>query len=135
MIAVMSSDGDTNVVLRGVTHGAVDFLIKPVRTEELRNVWQHVLRRRKELVRGHAVSSAVAFPSFGPRPGIPPGRARSITKAHVPVITPFLSFGGLEGGDVRHGLVCRVMFSSWSLVETRYAREAVLLRPCVAVDR
>lgn len=44
--AVMSSVGDTNVVLRGVTHGAVDFLIKPVRIEELRNVWQHVVRRR-----------------------------------------------------------------------------------------
>ena len=44
--AVMSSNGDTNVVLRGVTHGAVDFLIKPVRVEELRNVWQHVVRRR-----------------------------------------------------------------------------------------
>jgi SHAQKYF class myb-like DNA-binding protein len=43
---VMSSDGDTGVVLRGVTHGAVDFLIKPVRVEELRNVWQHVIRRR-----------------------------------------------------------------------------------------
>ena len=42
----MSSNGDTNVVLRGVTHGAVDFLIKPVRVEELRNVWQHVVRRR-----------------------------------------------------------------------------------------
>jgi SHAQKYF class myb-like DNA-binding protein len=42
----MSSNGDTGVVLRGVTHGAVDFLIKPVRIEELRNVWQHVVRRR-----------------------------------------------------------------------------------------
>jgi len=35
-------------VLRGVTHGAVDYLIKPVRIEELRNVWQHVARRRIE---------------------------------------------------------------------------------------
>lgn len=42
----MSSNGDTSVVLRGVTHGAVDFLIKPVRVEELRNVWQHVVRRK-----------------------------------------------------------------------------------------
>ena len=42
----MSSDSDTGVVLRGVTHGAVDFLIKPVRIEELKNVWQHVVRRR-----------------------------------------------------------------------------------------
>ena len=30
----MSSNGETGVVLRGVTHGAVDFLIKPVRVEE-----------------------------------------------------------------------------------------------------
>lgn len=45
-VIMMSSDGDTSVVLRGVTHGAVDFLIKPVRIEELRNVWQHVIRRK-----------------------------------------------------------------------------------------
>lgn len=49
--AVMSSNGETNVVLRGVTHGAVDFLIKPVRVEELRNVWQHVVRRKRDQVR------------------------------------------------------------------------------------
>jgi hypothetical protein len=49
--AVMSSNGETGTVLRGVTHGAVDFLIKPVRIEELRNMWQHVLRRRKDVVR------------------------------------------------------------------------------------
>jgi two-component response regulator (ARR-B family) len=46
----MSSNGETNVVLRGVTHGAVDFLIKPVRVEELRNVWQHVVRRKRDQV-------------------------------------------------------------------------------------
>ena len=45
-VIMMSSDGDANVVLRGVTHGAVDFLIMPLRIEELRNVWQHVIRRR-----------------------------------------------------------------------------------------
>lgn len=39
------------MVLRGVTHGAVDFLIKPVRLEELRNAWQHVVRRKRERVR------------------------------------------------------------------------------------
>ena len=49
--AVMSSNGETNVVLQGVTHGAVDFLIKPVRIEELRNVWQHVVRRKRGQVR------------------------------------------------------------------------------------
>lgn len=44
--AVMSYDGDTHTVLKGVTHGAVDFLIKPVRMEELSNMWQHVVRKR-----------------------------------------------------------------------------------------
>lgn len=53
--AVMSSNGETRLVLRGVTHGAVDFLIKPVRIEELRNVWQHVVRRK----RSHEVRSCI----------------------------------------------------------------------------
>lgn len=45
-LTVMSSNGETATVLRGVTSGAVDFLIKPVRIEELRNLWQHVMRKR-----------------------------------------------------------------------------------------
>ncbi len=44
---VISADGDTAVVYRGITHGAVDFLIKPVRIEELKNIWQHVVRRKR----------------------------------------------------------------------------------------
>ena len=55
----MSSNGETSVVLRGVTHGAVDFLIKPVRVEELRNVWQHVVRRRKDKVTGLHVGRVI----------------------------------------------------------------------------
>lgn len=45
--AVMSSNGEHTTVMRGVTHGACDFLIKPVRIEELRNIWQHVIRRSR----------------------------------------------------------------------------------------
>ncbi|KXZ42538.1 hypothetical protein GPECTOR_137g645 [Gonium pectorale] len=47
-VIMMSSNGDTSNVLRGVTHGACDYLIKPVRLEELRNLWQHVVRRRRQ---------------------------------------------------------------------------------------
>ncbi|CAI5940849.1 unnamed protein product [Closterium sp. NIES-64] len=39
---VMSANGETSVVMKGITHGAVDYLLKPVRIEELRNIWQHV---------------------------------------------------------------------------------------------
>ncbi|KAJ6321282.1 hypothetical protein OIU77_011386 [Salix suchowensis] len=30
-----------------VTHGACDYLIKPIRIEALKNIWQHVVRKRK----------------------------------------------------------------------------------------
>lgn len=33
--------------MKGVTHGACDYLLKPVRIEELKNIWQHVVRRKK----------------------------------------------------------------------------------------
>ena len=33
--------------MKGITHGACDYLLKPVRIEELKNIWQHVIRRRK----------------------------------------------------------------------------------------
>jgi DNA-binding NtrC family response regulator len=45
--AVMSANDDHSTVMRGVTHGACDFLIKPVRIEELKNIWQHVVRRSR----------------------------------------------------------------------------------------
>lgn len=43
----MSADDSKNVVMKGVTHGACDYLIKPVRMEALKNIWQHVVRKKK----------------------------------------------------------------------------------------
>lgn len=43
----MSADDGKNVVMKGVTHGACDYLIKPVRMEALKNIWQHVVRKKK----------------------------------------------------------------------------------------
>jgi len=43
----MSADDGKSVVMKGVTHGACDYLIKPVRIEALKNIWQHVIRKRK----------------------------------------------------------------------------------------
>ncbi|KAK6790755.1 hypothetical protein RDI58_009836 [Solanum bulbocastanum] len=45
-VIMMSGDGRTNLVMRGVQHGACDYLIKPIRDEELKNIWQHVVRKR-----------------------------------------------------------------------------------------
>lgn len=42
----MSVDGETSRVMKGVQHGACDYLLKPIRMKELRNIWQHVLRKK-----------------------------------------------------------------------------------------
>ncbi|KAL6990034.1 hypothetical protein U1Q18_015785 [Sarracenia purpurea var. burkii] len=47
-VIMMSADDSKNVVMKGVTHGACDYLIKPVRIEALKNIWQHVVRKRKQ---------------------------------------------------------------------------------------
>ncbi|KAH6785929.1 hypothetical protein C2S51_038384 [Perilla frutescens var. frutescens] len=46
-VIMMSADDSKNVVMKGVTHGACDYLIKPVRMEALKNIWQHVVRKKK----------------------------------------------------------------------------------------
>ncbi|XP_059637798.1 two-component response regulator ARR12-like [Cornus florida] len=46
-VIMLSAYSDTKLVMKGITHGACDYLVKPVRIEELRNIWQHVIRRKK----------------------------------------------------------------------------------------
>ncbi|KAJ6890878.1 hypothetical protein NC651_024398 [Populus alba x Populus x berolinensis] len=45
-VIMMSADGRTSAVMRGISHGACDYLIKPIREEELKNIWQHVIRKK-----------------------------------------------------------------------------------------
>lgn len=46
MLTVLSANSDPKLVMKGITHGACDYLVKPVRLEELRNIWQHVIRKK-----------------------------------------------------------------------------------------
>lgn len=46
-VIMLSENGETKTVMKGITHGACDYLLKPVRYEELKNIWQHVIRKRK----------------------------------------------------------------------------------------
>lgn len=50
-ITVMSVDGETSRVMKGVQHGACDYLLKPIRMKELKIIWQHVLRKKLQEVR------------------------------------------------------------------------------------
>ncbi|XP_077216340.1 two-component response regulator ARR12-like [Tasmannia lanceolata] len=47
-VIMLSANSDTKAVMKGITHGACDYLLKPVRIEELKNIWQHVIRRKVE---------------------------------------------------------------------------------------
>lgn len=46
LFLVLSGYGDRERVMKGVIYGACDFLTKPVRIQELQNIWQHVVRRK-----------------------------------------------------------------------------------------
>lgn len=46
-VIMMSADAETSAVMKGINHGACDYLLKPVRIEELMNIWQHVVRKKR----------------------------------------------------------------------------------------
>jgi two-component response regulator (ARR-B family) len=46
-VIMLSANSDPKLVMKGITHGACDYLLKPIRIEELRNIWQHVVRKKK----------------------------------------------------------------------------------------
>ncbi|KAL4303191.1 hypothetical protein GQ457_10G026350 [Hibiscus cannabinus] len=50
-VIMMSVDGEIRRVMKGVQHGACDYLLKPIRMKELRNIWQHVFRKKIHEVR------------------------------------------------------------------------------------
>lgn len=52
----MSSYDSLDIVFRCLSKGAADYLVKPVRKNELRNLWQHVWRKC------HSVSAVASFP-------------------------------------------------------------------------
>ncbi|XP_060203797.1 two-component response regulator-like APRR9 isoform X1 [Lycium barbarum] len=50
-VIMMSSKDSISTVLKCMVKGASDFLIKPIRKNELRNLWQHVWRRKTQNAR------------------------------------------------------------------------------------
>ncbi|TXG57060.1 hypothetical protein EZV62_018373 [Acer yangbiense] len=50
-VIMMSADARVCAVMKGIRHGACDYLIKPIREEELKNIWQHVVRRKRNEIK------------------------------------------------------------------------------------
>ncbi|CAM6022932.1 unnamed protein product [Sphagnum balticum] len=53
---VVPADRETSIVMKGITCGACNYLLKPVRIEELRNIWQHVVRKLRREPKEHSGS-------------------------------------------------------------------------------
>ncbi|CAN4125226.1 unnamed protein product [Withania somnifera] len=58
-VIMMSSKDSISTVLKCMVKGASDFLIKPVRKNELRNLWQHVWRRKNQTAPKRAENKVV----------------------------------------------------------------------------
>lgn len=58
-VIMMSSKDSISTVLKCMVKGASDFLVKPVRKNELRNLWQHVWRRKTQSARSHPENKVI----------------------------------------------------------------------------
>ncbi|KAJ8437322.1 hypothetical protein Cgig2_015053 [Carnegiea gigantea] len=56
-VIMLSAYGETKLVMTGIKYGACDYLLKPVRIQELQNIWQHVVRRNKSIMLRRPASS------------------------------------------------------------------------------
>ncbi|XP_074319937.1 two-component response regulator-like APRR9 [Silene latifolia] len=51
-VIMMSKYDSVSLVYKCMMRGAADFLVKPIRINELKNLWQHVWRRQSKVIRG-----------------------------------------------------------------------------------
>lgn len=67
---VLSGYSDVELVMKGIDHGACDYMLKPVRLEELKNIWQHVVRKKKSETKDQKKSSNQDKASNGTGEGV-----------------------------------------------------------------
>ena len=44
---MLSANSETQTIVKGIKHGACDYMVKPVRLEQLRGIWTHVVKNSK----------------------------------------------------------------------------------------
>lgn len=61
-VIMMSSHDSVSLVYKYMLRGATDFLMKPIRKNELTNLWQHVWRRQSQTAGGHGLQDESISP-------------------------------------------------------------------------
>ncbi|XP_004287108.1 PREDICTED: two-component response regulator ARR12-like isoform 2 [Fragaria vesca subsp. vesca] len=69
-VIMLSGYSDVELVMKGIDHGACDYMLKPVRLEELKNIWQHVVRKKKSETKDQKKSSNQDKASNGTGEGV-----------------------------------------------------------------
>ncbi|KAL5652288.1 hypothetical protein ACJX0J_037746, partial [Zea mays] len=46
-VIMLSANSETQTIMKGIKHGACDYMVKPVRLEQLRGIWTHVVKNSK----------------------------------------------------------------------------------------
>ena len=44
---MLSANSEIQTIMTGIKHGACDYMVKPVRLEQLRGIWTHVVKNSK----------------------------------------------------------------------------------------
>jgi two-component response regulator (ARR-B family) len=69
-------NGEKATVYKGIKHGACDYIVKPVDINDIRNIWQHVVRKNHVAVNYNNSDSDDAAQRVG-QPVIAEGGAKS----------------------------------------------------------
>ncbi|KXG20364.1 hypothetical protein SORBI_3010G192200 [Sorghum bicolor] len=46
-VILLSANSETQTIMKGIKHGACEYMVKPVRLEQLRGIWTHVVKNSK----------------------------------------------------------------------------------------
>nr|XP_051212591.1 two-component response regulator ORR25-like [Lolium perenne] len=75
-VIMLSVNGEKATVYKGIKHGACDYIVKPVDINDIRNIWQHVVRKNHVAVNYNNSDSDDAAQRVG-QPVIAEGGAKS----------------------------------------------------------
>ncbi|KAI9191533.1 hypothetical protein LWI28_009699 [Acer negundo] len=55
-VVLVTAEDNQSSIMKGIMHGARDFLLKPVRIQEIKNIWQHVVRKRLSTIEKSSIT-------------------------------------------------------------------------------
>ncbi|TXG60999.1 hypothetical protein EZV62_012362 [Acer yangbiense] len=55
-VVFVTAEDNQSSIMKGIMHGARDYLLKPVRIQEINNIWQHVVRKRQSTIEKSSIT-------------------------------------------------------------------------------